>query len=426
MPTLVSRTTGATFVMMTAVVALVLGGCSGSTQPGHDSTDGTGHFEGQIDAGANSCILKSLEGPVPNDRPIRVDLLARELTTDPATDHVFLEIAVQNADWRPLHGPAEIIVSGLEPPSVRATNADWTTCPDSTIRPQVPVVCEFGFDYSAELGDDGILSPGEVSGYRLWVFHAPELTAFSFGATARFALESGAASISGLFFSDTNENGHHDADEMPLPAGWVEVTGPGIDGLTVRIGEDGRYAASIDEPGLYSVTGFPPPTGAVQPVRFTTPNPLQVVITAGPTGKPLSYLHADFGLATLQDPDLYPRIALIDGPPDSLSQSPFNLAGISREGDLLVLRVGYSGCQPDHPFNLFMVDGFMESSPVQARLVLIHNDLGELCEVYFERTLTFDIQPIQEAHTRIYGAPGVVRLDFVDWFGDSHILDYEP
>jgi hypothetical protein len=107
-------------------------------------------------------------------------------------------------------------------------------------------------------------------------------------------------------------------------------------------------------------------------------------------------------------------------------QDPYNLLELALDEDLLTLRVGFGGCQADHPFLLFMVGGFMESIPVQARVILLHNALGEPCDGYFERTLAYDLRPIQEAHAEAYGAPGLVMLQFVDYFGETHRLEYSP
>jgi hypothetical protein len=405
---------------------LVLGGCSDTTQPDATPGGGTGRFAGLIDPDEESFILQALESPVGGDTPIRVDLLGRNLRMDRLTEQVSLEVAVHNVDWRPLYAPAEIVVSSFDPASTVPINPAWTSCADSTIRPPVPETCAYGFDYSTLLGDDEVLQPGEVSTYREWTFCVPGLEAFSFGAAARFALAPDGARIAGLFFRDSNENGRHDPGEAPFPGGCVEVAGPGIDGRRVPLREDGRYAVPIHEAGLYKLTGVPPPTAGVLPLRFTTPNPLEVVILEGPQGRLQSYLDADFGLVNSLDPGGLPRIRLVEGPADSLLQDPYNLLELALDGDLLILRVGYSGCQPDHPFLLFMVGGFMESMPVQARVILVHNGLDELCDGYFEQTLTYDLRPIQEAHAEAYGGPGIVILQFVDNFGDAHRLEYFP
>jgi len=59
----------------------------------------------------------------------------------------------------------------------------------------------------------------------------------------------------------------------------------------------------------------------------------------------------------------------------------------------------------------------MESLPVQTWMLLAHNDRDEACRAYFEKTLFFDVGPIQEAHIEDYGAPGIVRIRFQDFEG---------
>jgi len=417
-----------TLVALVALLALGLGlgSCSDSTQPEPTATDAAGQFEGNIDPVENSFVLRSLETPVPGEEPLRVELIGRLLTVEPSSEEISLEVAIRNVDRRPLYAPAEVVIFDLEPPVVTAVNADWTDCGDSTNPAGRPGECAYGFDYSDALGGDAALLSGETSEFRLWVFHAPDLGGFSFGAHVHFSFVAERPRIAGLFFDDRNENGHHDRSEGPFPGGWVEVTGPGVHGLRVRVGPDGRYAFPIHETGLYTLTGYPPPTASIAPVRFTTPNPLEVVILPGPGGLPQSYLEANFGLVTDLPPGDFPPVILIDEPSDSLCSATYNLARLSLEGNLLCLHVGYSGCQPEHPLQLFMVGGFMESTPVQARLILVHNDLGEMCDAYFERTLIYDLRPIQEAYAEAYGEPGIVILQFVDWHGETHPVEYAP
>jgi hypothetical protein len=67
----------------------------------------------------------------------------------------------------------------------------------------------------------------------------------------------------------------------------------------------------------------------------------------------------------------------------------------------------------------------MESFPVQARIVLAHDDRGELCDAYWERELQWDLRPIQEAYRQSYGSGGVIRLRFEDNQGQTHYFELE-
>jgi hypothetical protein len=401
--------------------------CSDSP-PGSTSGDGSEQFDGSIDPSGGDFVLQSLETPVPGDGVIRVELVGRNLHFDPQTGQVGLEIAVRNIDSRTLYAPAEVLCSRFQPDTVYPLNPDRIDCPSDSL-PNFrfdPSACTFAYGYSELLGADGALAPGEMSGYREWVFHDPGLVAFSFGAAARFALNGERPRISGLFFFDANGNGQHEPDESAFGGGVVEAQGPGLRG-NYPVNENGRYNIPVQEPGSYILHMIPPPTLGIAPVRFTTPNPLQVVLTPDANGVPRSFLHADFGITNEiipPDPNV-PPVILIEGPKDSLSLDPYTYLGGSLQGSVLTLRVGFSGCGPDHPFQLYMVGGFMESFPVQARIVLAHDDRGELCDAYWERELQWDLRPIQEAYRQSYGSGGVIRLRFEDNQGQTHYFELE-
>ena len=68
---------------------------------------------------------------------------------------------------------------------------------------------------------------------------------------------------------------------------------------------------------------------------------------------------------------------------------------------LLQLEVGYSGCQPEHPFSLWMSGGFMESMPVQANIVPVH-ELAEDCDAAFTGARVFNLWPLRERFLEAY------------------------
>lgn len=408
-------------------------GCGDSTRPVETPDgDGTGFFEGKIDPETGTFVLQSIESPTPEGYPIRVQLVGRNLGLIRDRGEILLEVAVRSLDSRPLYAPAEIIVDRFAPASAWPANADWTRCPTDTVPDPSNVAaeedslpgCVFGFAYSELLGRDGILSPGEISAFRAWIFHDPGIAPFSFRARARFALAPDGAQIAGMFFWDVNENGQPDPGEQPLPAGHVVVSGPGIDERVVQVGEEGRYSVPVREPGLYTLTAFPPPTlGPFAPVRFTTPNPLEVVLPPGNDGSPQSFLHAHFGLVNALD--IIPEVRFYDGPPDSLPQDPYSYLEGVLDGHVLTLAVGYSGCQPEHPFQLF-AGGFMESLPVQVRLTLSHDSRGELCDAWFRRVVRYDLRPIQRAYKELYGELDEIVLRLVDYGGEVHTFRLLP
>ena len=136
-----------------------------------------------------------------------------------------------------------------------------------------------------------------------------------------------------------------------------------------------------------------------------------------------SFEHADFGVANSLEPHARPVMFAED---DSLTLDQYALMDIKLEGYVLWMQVGFGGCSPDHPLQLYMVAGFMESNPVQARLLLSHDDLEEMCDAWFVRELAWDMRPILEKHRREYGGYGVVILQFYDWQGEQHTFELAP
>jgi hypothetical protein len=401
---------------------LVLNGCSESTSPtttADDPTDGGQEFEGTIDPTDGSFVLKAIEAPVPDAAPVRLELIGSDLRVDQNGEIVALKVAIRNVDTRPVYPRIEVIAIRLMPGSVIILESDWTNCPPYTRGPIPEGGCFYGFDYSRTIGDDGVLEPGETSEPRTWTFHVPGLEPFSFGAIARVSLVPDRPRIAGLFFWDKNENGRHDADEPPFPGGGVKVRGPDQEERDVPVGAEGRYAVPIEKTGLYTLTAYPPPTMGLVPVRFTTPNPLEVVIPPDPDGKPQSFLHADFGLVNAIGA-VCPPVGIVNAPRDSILFDPYNLIEIGLEDRFLHLHVGFSGCGPEHPFQLLMVGGIMESMPPQVRLKLAHDDRDELCDAYWQRRLCYDLEPIRELIRRSGGSPGSVILNFEDWRGEVH------
>jgi hypothetical protein len=404
------------FIPFGLLLALIAAGCSDSTEPQGTADLGSRDFQGAVDPGHGTFLLETIDSTTGTGVPIQVDLIGSNLEVNAELSRVSFDVAVRNRGDVPLHAPGEIVVFNLVPWTVYPLNADRADCPPRMGPLPDSRDCRFAYDYSALLGDDAILSPGEVSQAKRWVFQVPGLTPFSFGAGARFGLTPDRPRIAGVVFADANENGHLDPGEPGFGGGTIQVNGPGLDSLVVTVPPEGAYAIPIENAGLYTLFAVPPPTFA--PVRSTTPNPLQVLILNGADGRPQSYLHADFGFAN-ERPDSIPDVGFWDGPPDSLPQDSYGLLRIGLEGLVLRLRVGFSGCSPDQPFALFMVGTFMESHPVQAAVVLAHDSRGEMCDAYFERSLAYDLSPILRRAHELYGVSEVL-VNFRTPNGEVH------
>ncbi len=407
-----------------ALVGLVVGalGCSDSTSPGDPGPSGVG----SIDPGAGSFLLQSLEVRLSSQETARVDLVGSNLRVDPDAHTVALDVAIRNAGAQPLYAPALVYVGSFVPVAVYAENPDTVVCPIDN-----PSPCIMGFDYSAHLGDDGVLSPGETSASKEWRFFDADLVSFSFAVWAEFGGESTAA-ITGNVFADTDRDGLRDPGEGPF-RGRIEVSGP--NGTEwVAVAPDGSYRASVEVAGLYMLRWddsivcrcpwwFPECCS----VCVTTPNPMQVVILSGPDGQPQSFAGADFGVAP-RPCDPIPAVVLTDSfpLPDAIPQDPYSLLEARLDGDVFTLRVGFGGCAADHPFKLFAGRSFMESFPVQTWVSLAHDDRDEPCDAFFQRTLRFDLDPIRQEHIRQYGGPAVVGLRFRDSQGNERFFDFGP
>ena len=61
-------------------------------------------------------------------------------------------------------------------------------------------------------------------------------------------------------------------------------------------------------------------------------------------------------------------------------------------GDILTLKVSYSGGCTEHDFELVTFKAYKKSMPPQLDVVLVHNPNGESCRSMVEETLQFDIK----------------------------------
>lgn len=410
-----------------AALALLGAGCSGTDHPATgELPDGAAVVNGQYLAGSGEFVLQRIDAPVPGYAPLRIDLIGSDLQVDVEEETISLDVALRNQGESPLYAPATVWLAEFAPPGVTVENADVVEAlpdlptfkadpPDTVIGP-----ARWGFDYSEKLGGDPVLEPGETSQGKTWRFHVPGLTGFSFRAWAQFGLVPNRPRLAGLGFRDRNRNGVFDGDDSPHPSGMVTITAPDGTILVAHCGQDGRYAVPVAQAGLYRLL-YDPLVRCRCLVDYTTPNPLQVVLPPGPDGRPVSYLHADFGFAAQLD-DSIPLPVFFPGPLDSVKGDFYSYLEGRLDGYVLRLRVGFSGCGPDHPFTVYW-----QWSPVPiaslvpvALLALSHDDLGEMCDAYWERDLAFDLSPVIEAAS----GSSLVGIHFVDYQGNWHQLGW--
>ena len=407
--------------LLAIILAVGLLGCSESTSPDNPGGNlGGNSLEGNVDPGTGTFVLKTLDVPTPEGPRARVQLIGSDLVSDPETDTVSLMVSLHSLHPEPLLAPATVWIGQLQPAGVEVLNPDFVRDPFEPEDGSLSLAM-YGFDYTDLLGDDGMLGPEETSAAKQWQFMSPDLAPFAFGARAEFGPIHDLPRIAGLCWHDNNRNGIPEPDEQHLPHGVVVMHTPGGEVIDTFVGQNGRYSLPIEEAGLFEVF-YDPMIDTFAPIAFSTPNPRQVVITLGPDGQPQSFLDANFGLYTDLEPGP-PLIQFTDLPPDSLHYELWKLIEASILQDhILRLEVGFSGCQPEHPFSLWMTGGFMESMPVQVNLVPVH-ELAEDCDAYFTGVKDFNLWPLRENFLRAYG-PGVLLLNVIDFNGEAHQIEW--
>lgn len=110
-------------------------------------------------------------------------------------------------------------------------------------------------------------------------------------------------------------------------------------------------------------------------------------------------------------PDVADGIIMLDDPFNApFPKDDVTIEGASIEGDLLTLDVAYGGGCRTHQFRLYGSNGFMESYPVQARVILSHNANGDHCEALIRHDIVFDLSPLKQSYQRGYQDDGPVLL----------------
>jgi hypothetical protein len=149
-----------------------------------------------------------------------------------------------------------------------------------------------------------------------------------------------------------------------------------------------------------------------------SPNPLQVVITPNPDGTVNGFDEANFVYDTPCWPDVVP-VNISDLPPEDIPSEDWTLIDAEVDGTILELQLGFSGCNTDQYFMLHMTGGFMESMPVQARLVLEH-ELTQDCDAWFQDRRAYDLMPIIDSYLEAYGPGGDIILRLTEPNGTEH------
>lgn len=89
---------------------------------------------------------------------------------------------------------------------------------------------------------------------------------------------------------------------------------------------------------------------------------------------------------------------------------PYDVGGVSLDGDTLTVSVSAGGGCEDHDWVLCWPDGvFAESDPVQAFLEVWHDDHDDPCDAIISEDVPFDLVPLRTAWQASYGSgPGTI------------------
>ncbi len=112
--------------------------------------------------------------------------------------------------------------------------------------------------------------------------------------------------------------------------------------------------------------------------------------------------------------------------PDSLELDPFELRGISIEGDSITIRLRYWGGCEGHDMQVFMSPpAFAESNPVQADLYIRHSANGDPCRSLIEKELKFSVLAIGQLYHGMYGRYDPIRINVHYYKGGPGMIKYD-
>ncbi len=110
------------------------------------------------------------------------------------------------------------------------------------------------------------------------------------------------------------------------------------------------------------------------------------------------------------------------------SRDAVDFEQISLEGDILTLKISYTGGQKNHTFELIGTGEYMESNPIQIAFVLSHDANGDLGESSITKILSFDLKPLIEDFFQVYSFfsfPVSLKIN-LEGYGDIILTLGEP
>ncbi len=253
-----------------------------------------------VPGGGNEFLLSTVDmGPGFQGH---VEVWARDLTTE-SDSVVAFDLVIVNQTDGDIPPPLLFIITSIVPNTVTCINAD------GYMRDRLPF-----FDFSDDLGDDQLLTPGEATAPVHVQFRWPEPMAFSIGFNLSIGDVIRHGVIGGVVFEDLNQDGIYDDIERGIPGVPIELQAMSSDsngtGLAMLVHTDplGRYSFEGLPVGVYKVGALLPPD-----TQFTTPNPLLVALVQLPDGKVSSFLNAHFGVIGVVPPPPPPPTVMVFG-----------------------------------------------------------------------------------------------------------------
>lgn len=279
-------------VFAALILSLAFFGCESPTAPGPSTNNGLGG-SGAIDPGATGAFLL---GAVSDSAigPGTLEVWAMDVAFEDSTGMVTFDVQIKNQTERTIAPPIHFVITSVTPHDVSVVDFDGSS-PDG-----------FPFyDFSAKLGADNVLSPGERTERVTMKFHTVTARSFAIGFRIDLGPPAGLGVIGGVVFNDADEDGRRDRDcrcEWGIPRITVALEKKLENGdmvtLITRTDSMGEYRFTGLKEGAYKVFVAPPPNMW----RITTPNPLLVALVKGADGKVQDFLGAHFGLYPLTPP----------------------------------------------------------------------------------------------------------------------------
>ena len=107
-----------------------------------------------------------------------------------------------------------------------------------------------------------------------------------------------------------------------------------------------------------------------------------------------------------------------------LKQDPFEILEPSISNNVLNLKVKFSGGCSAHDFSIIGVTPFMESNPVQIKVVFGHDDNDDPCDSIISSEIKFDLTPLKQEYIQSY--PGSIDGEiWLNFNGQSQSVLYE-